>query len=73
MTLVTRDLATGLRRGPIRFPDGRPPTPYGCRWCGSPQGHHGAGYCLTGRTWTPPTRAQILARMRARRAHRATR
>ncbi len=69
MTLVTRDPATGLRHSGIRHPNGQPPTPFGCRWCGTDQ--HGHGH-----TWTPsvgmhawerPTNAQILARMQARR------
>ncbi|GLX54465.1 hypothetical protein Shyhy01_74140 [Streptomyces hygroscopicus subsp. hygroscopicus] len=41
VTLVTRAPSTGLRRGPIRFPDGHPPVPSGCRWCGMPEGTHG--------------------------------
>ncbi|SCG08141.1 MULTISPECIES: hypothetical protein [unclassified Streptomyces] len=27
-----RDEATGMLRGHIRYPDGHPPVPYGCRW-----------------------------------------
>lgn len=71
-TLVTRDPATGLRRNPIRHPDGQPPTPFGCRRCGNPQGSHGRSYIAGAgiHTWERPTNAQILARMRARRAHR---
>jgi len=69
MSLVTRDPATGLRRGPIIYPDGRPPVPSGCRWCGAGQyGHarrHAPGHGW--HTWEQPTDAQILARMRARR------
>ncbi|MFF6903459.1 hypothetical protein [Streptomyces hydrogenans] len=70
MSLLIRDPATGLRRGPIRYRDGQPPIPSGCRWCGV--GHYGhaqrwkpgAGW----HTWEQPTDAQILARMRARRS-----
>lgn len=73
MTLVTRDRTTGLRRGPIRFPDGSPPLPFGCRWCGIPQETHGwtriesAGM----HEWVQPTKQQTLARMKARRRARA--
>lgn len=72
MTLVTRDPATGLRHSGIRHPNGQPPTPFGCRWCGTEDRSHG-------RTWTPsvgmhawqrPTNAQITARMQARRTAR---
>lgn len=72
MSLVTRDPTTGLRRSAVRFPDGRPPTPFGCRWCGDEAHHHGRQY-LPGRGghgWERPTNAQILARMKARRALR---
>ncbi|MET8609726.1 hypothetical protein [Streptomyces misionensis] len=62
-SLVTRDPETGLRRGPVRWPDGTPPAPFGCRWCGhQPNAHGGYG----AHRWERPTRAQILARMRAR-------
>lgn len=73
-TLVTRDPATGLRRNPIRHPDGQPPDPFGCRWCGTPQYHHGRSYNAGAgmHGWERPTNAQILARMRARRAARIT-
>lgn len=70
MALAARDPATGLRHGHIRYPDGRLPVPSGCRWCGIEAHHHAqewstaAGYHV----WWPPTDAQILARMRARRA-----
>lgn len=65
-TLVTRDQATGLRRGPIRWPDGTPPPPYGCRRCGNHPDTHGS----TGHRWEQPTSAQFTARMRARRKAR---
>jgi hypothetical protein len=45
------------------------PTPYGCRWCGDQQGHHGQQY-IGGHgvhAWEQPTNAQIKARMLARR------
>ncbi|SOE31708.1 hypothetical protein [Streptomyces sp. OK228] len=67
---TTADETTGMQRGPIRWPDGTPPTPYGCRWCGIDHAEHrdrrtaAAGL----HTWQRPTNAQILARMRARRA-----
>lgn len=71
-SLVTRDLATGLRRGPIRYPDGKPPAPYGCRWCGVQQSGHCTRWSNAARLhrWAPPTSAQILARMKARQAAR---
>lgn len=73
MGLVTRDPATGLRRGPIRYPDGQPPTPFGCRWCGTHRHHHGRSWSPARgmHAWERPTDAQILARMQARRAARA--
>ncbi|MFF6844707.1 hypothetical protein ACFY8X_38955 [Streptomyces tanashiensis] len=72
MSLVTRDPVTGLRRNPIRFPDGNPPTPYGCRWCGTGQSGHGQRWKASVgiHRWELPTRAQVLARMRARRRAR---
>lgn len=63
MTLVTRDSVTGLRRSGIHHPDGHPPVPSSCRWCGVEERCHG-------QRWTPPTTAQIKARMLARRAAR---
>ncbi|MEV6738628.1 hypothetical protein AB0N14_17535 [Streptomyces sp. NPDC051104] len=68
MTLVTRDKKTGLRRGPIRFPDGHPLVPSGCRWCGIPEATHGRGYIASVgmHTWEQPTSAQVLRRMQAR-------
>ncbi|MCF3960324.1 hypothetical protein [Streptomyces fuscigenes] len=72
MTLMFRDPRTGLARGPIRYPDGRPPEPSGCRWCGRPQDTHGLALMRSGvHAWTAPTFAQILARMRARARVRA--
>lgn len=49
-----------------------PPDPYGCRWCGEGQGHHGRSYVISRgmHSWERPTNAQIKARMRARRAAR---
>ncbi len=62
---------TGMLRGHIYYPDGHPPVPSGCRWCGLSNPHWqywrpGKGY----HQYEPPTQAQILARMRARRAAR---
>ncbi len=72
MTLVTRDPATGLRHSGIRHPDGRPPTPYGCRWCGAEKGSHGRSWIPSAglHAWERPTSTQILARMQSRRAAR---
>jgi hypothetical protein len=68
--LVTRDPATGLRRNPIRHPDGQPPTPFGCRWCGTEQGGHGSRWVASRgmHRWERPTSVQMLARMKTRRA-----
>lgn len=66
-TLVTRDAATGLRRGPVRWPDGTPPPPFGCRRCGHDPATHGDHT----HPWERPTNAQVLARMKARRRARA--
>ncbi|MFC9681336.1 hypothetical protein [Streptomyces sp. NPDC056948] len=63
---------TGIAHGYVRWPEGRPPIPFGCRWCGTQQGHHGRSY-MRGRGmhgWEQPTQAQIKARMLARRAAR---
>ncbi|MCU1668390.1 MAG: hypothetical protein JWP40_1317 [Blastococcus sp.] len=70
-----RDVETGLLHGHIRWPEGRPPTPYGCRWCGEKRGHHGRQYLRSKgiHGWERPTEAQILARMRARRRARGCR
>ncbi|WP_405759516.1 hypothetical protein OG234_13520 [Streptomyces sp. NBC_01420] len=70
-TLVTRDPNTGLRRGPVRWPDGTPPPPFGCRRCGFEPALHGLNvhpWERPAHPWERPTGAQILARMRARRA-----
>lgn len=64
-----RDDATGMLRGHIRWPNGSPATPFGCRWCGTERGHHGRSW-IPGRgihVWEQPTQAQIKARMLARR------
>ncbi|MFE9127006.1 hypothetical protein ACFYOF_16575 [Streptomyces sp. NPDC007148] len=55
----------------VRWPQGQPPTPFGCRWCGI-AGPHGWQY-LPKRgyhQWEQPTERQILARMKARREAR---
>ncbi|MFI9463824.1 hypothetical protein [Streptomyces xiamenensis] len=72
MSLHHTDPASGLRHGHIRHPDGQPPTPQGCRWCGTPQQHHGRRWSDSHgvHAWEPLTAAQVLARMRARRAAR---
>ncbi len=71
-SLVTRDPATGLRRNPMRYSNHRPPTPYGCRWCGAAKRSHGHRWVASAglHTWDRPTNAQILARMQARRRTR---
>jgi hypothetical protein len=62
-------VSSGMRHGHIRHPEGQPPTPYGCRWCGTEHHRHGLQYLRErgGHRWGRPTDAQILARMRARR------
>jgi hypothetical protein len=76
VALLHTDPLTGLKRSRIRFPDGHPPTPFGCRWCGQTQRAHGYGPThLPGHgfhAYTQPKDAQILARMRARRRVRAS-
>lgn len=75
MTFVTRDPATGLRHGGIRWPHGTLPTPFGCRWCGTEQFHHGRVWISArpdGHFWVRPTNAQIKARMLARRNARSS-
>lgn len=65
--------ATDLHHGPIRHPDGTPPPPYGCRWCGYDRAEHRRRRTAAAglHTWERPTRAQTLARMQARRSARA--
>ncbi|MFC8723684.1 hypothetical protein [Streptomyces bacillaris] len=75
MNPVTRDPGRiGLRHGPIRFPDGKPPEPWGCRWCGTPRRqHHARPSAAVGwHVWAEPTQAQRLARLRARAKARRT-
>ncbi|MEY9840633.1 hypothetical protein [Streptacidiphilus sp. EB103A] len=65
--LRLRHLESGMRHGLVRHPDGQPPLPGGCRWCGV---DHFGQWFLPGRgyhAWVQPTQAQIGARMRARR------
>lgn len=66
------DPVTGLRSGRIRWPDGNPPDPYGCRWCGWAKAIHGRRYAgsVGMHGWATPTNEQIYARMVARRDHR---
>ncbi|MFD3336113.1 hypothetical protein ACFWV1_26220 [Streptomyces sp. NPDC058700] len=69
-----RNPETGMVHSHIRHPDGQPPTPFGCRWCGTEQSGHGRrwkpGHGM--HPWEQPTPKQILARMRARRTARRT-
>jgi hypothetical protein len=70
--LGRRDAVSGMLHGHVRWPNGSPATPFGCRWCGWPEGVHG-GIHMPGRGlhwWEQPTPAQILARMKARREAR---
>jgi hypothetical protein len=48
------------------------PTPYGCRWCGDEQHHHGHQWHPEAgmHQWTEPSPEQIRDRMTARRARR---
>lgn len=67
--LLYRDCDTGMAHGNVRWPEGQPPVPYGCRWCGIEQRVHGRR-SLRGRSshrWERPTERQIKARMVARR------
>lgn len=61
------DRTTGMRRTAVRFPNGQPPAPNGCRWCGINARGHGRQWSRSAQwhQWTHPTAAQILARMRA--------
>ncbi|MFF3096744.1 hypothetical protein [Streptomyces cyaneofuscatus] len=68
-TLVSRDPRTGLRHGPVRWPDGSPPPPYGCRRCGYDSPLHGA----SGHRYELPTRAQVAARLAALSTSRTAR
>lgn len=64
-----RNVEAGIAHGWVRWPDGTPPTPYGCRWCGIEQGGHGRRW-IPGKgmhAWERPTERQIKARMLARR------
>ncbi|MEU0275952.1 hypothetical protein [Streptomyces sp. NPDC006307] len=71
MSLITRDEATGLRRGFIRYPDGSPPELDGCRWCGTPHETHGLRWsdAASWHQWARPTHAQVEARARAHIVH----
>lgn len=71
MALITRDEVTGRRRSTIRFPDGSPPRPSGCRWCGSAEDTHGVRWSDAAgfHAWAAPTAAQTEARILAHIAH----
>lgn len=63
------DLIAGEWRNPhapVPLPD-----PDGCHWCGGRRGYHGWQYILPvgGHGYEPPTDAQRLDRMKARRAN----
>jgi hypothetical protein len=73
--LTRTDPATGLRHGWIRYPNGNPPAPFGCRWCGTATDEHGGRGPIPGRPhhYAIPTPTQIQLRMIARRrARKAT-
>lgn len=63
---------TGLLHGHIRWPDGRPPVPSGCRRCGRKADWHTAYYVPYWgyHEWVPPTAQQVMLRMLARRRAR---
>lgn len=63
------DPYTGMWHGHIRWPDGSPPPPFGCRWCGAERQEHGRRTMRRrpSHFWEQPTQAQIKARMQARR------
>lgn len=66
-----RDSVTGMLHGHIRWPHGKVPPPFGCRWCGHPRPHGLQSMPRRGlHEWEQPTEAQIKARMLARRAAR---
>jgi hypothetical protein len=69
--LPLTDPVTGTRHGYIRYRDGNPPTPFGCRWCGIDVDNHDGG-SIPGRphTFTRPTCKQQKLRMIARRKNR---
>ena len=50
------------------------PNPNGCRHCGDDEIHHGWQWDPSAglHQWQPPTQAQILDRMKARRASKET-
>lgn len=47
-------------------------SPYGCRWCGDEQHHHGSQWApiIGMHQWMEPSQAMILERMTRRRADR---
>lgn len=69
--LTRTDPATGLRHGWIRYANGSPPAPFGCRWCGTvADNHHGDSIPGRPHTYTRPTYKQQKLRMLARRKNR---
>ncbi|RKN61908.1 hypothetical protein D7231_32065 [Streptomyces klenkii] len=54
------------------LPEHAAAQPSGCRWCGIPKRPHARRWTAAAgwHAWQAPTDAQILARMRARRARR---
>lgn len=71
--LLKVDASTGLRRSPVRHPDGSPPPSDGCRWCGTGFWHHRMPLYAGSvglHEWARPTQAQVAARGKARKAAR---
>ncbi|MFE4329686.1 hypothetical protein ACFRQM_09540 [Streptomyces sp. NPDC056831] len=71
MPLITRDETTGHRRSVIRYPDGTPPRPAGCRWCGVAEDVHDVRWsdAASFHVWATPTAAQVKARILAHATH----
>lgn len=64
---MTAAIRAQLAARSIRFE-----PPYGCRWCGDEQHHHGHQWApiIGMHQWIEPSQAAILERMRRRRAMR---
>ncbi|MFC6081072.1 hypothetical protein [Sphaerisporangium aureirubrum] len=62
--LPLMDEKTGLRHGPIRWPDGKPPPISGCRWCGATPGDIPPDG-VECQAYEPPTETQRIARTKA--------